>query len=197
MAINPNDPAKPKRVYARDPFSPVGRVSLLVDGETVRAWMSAFGSEAKLGEFVGLVHGVVLDEHARRCVLTDGLLRPKAIFVGLNRPLHNYSADDDKVVHIYITNPGKNFRYPLENKHGADAVEPAPVPITSVFATYVTFDPDYISTLRNQILDKAPPDESSGNAPKGVILGWEWLEESAENPGLPFDSEDRFDGRLL
>ena len=197
MTFNPNDPAKPKLIFARSTSREGRPVLLRVDGETVRSWMAAFGSEAKLGEFVGLVHGVVLDAEGHKIVLTEGLLNPTAIFLGLNRPLHNHSLHDDQAVHTYITNPGRNYRYPLRNKHGAGSVEAAPVPIASVFATYVTFDANYIEALNNRILDKEGEDESKGEAPKGMIIGWEWVEESEINSGLPYDSESRFDRRVL
>src|SRR5205823_10224689 len=97
MALNCNDPNKPNIIWAKDFTSPVGRFRLRADGNTVRFWAEAFGSEAKMGEYAALVHGVMVDA-GQRVQLSDGLLAPVAVFRGLKRPLHNLTSDADRAV---------------------------------------------------------------------------------------------------
>ena len=99
--INPNDPARPKMIYAKHPSLPAARILLAVEGETVRIWMEEFGAESKLGEFCGLVHGVIF-ENDERTVVSEGLLRPHAIFKGLRRPCHVSDMNHDRDVYVYI-----------------------------------------------------------------------------------------------
>lgn len=187
MALNCNEPEKPSIIWARDFNEPVGRFPLRAHGQTVRLWAEAFGSEAKMGEFAGLVHGVTV-EQGSRVQHSDGLLAPTAVFRGLKRPLHNLTSSADQLVYIYITNPPWTFKLSRQRRHEDAPLERLPPPITSVFATYVTFEQDQIDA---EFVDVAQREQ-----PVGLVVGWEWLEASNRTPNLPYDYDFRFDARV-
>lgn len=189
MSINSNDPLKPNLIWAKDYGMPVGRVLLLAEPETVRTWAESFGSEAKMGEYAGLVHGVIVGDEGEKRQLSNGLLAPKAIFRGLKRPLYNHSLDADKSVYIYISDHRFTYRYPLRNKFSGGPLERLDAPFNSVFAAYVSFELGHI--------DVESAGMAEGTKPKGLVVGWEWLEESGKVSGLPYDYDSRFDARVM
>jgi hypothetical protein len=189
MALNRNDPEKPNEIWAKDFSKPVGSIPLLAEAATIRLWLEEFGSEAKMGEFAGLVHGVWRDPDGANRQLSDGLQAPVAVFKGLKRPLFNVSDDADRRLYVYITNPSTTFRYPRAGQYSGGALESAPQPLESVFATYVTFERDHIDAECVGLLSEAQP--------LGLVVGWEWVERSPRAPSLPYDYDSRFDVRVL
>jgi hypothetical protein len=189
MALNPNDPTQPSFIWAKDFTRPIGRLCLRAQGETVRLWAEAFGSAAKIGEFWGLVHGVVrVGEDATR-QLSDGLLNPVAVFRGLKRPLHNITSDADAHVYIYIMNPDATYRFPIRDRFAGGELERLQPPMESVFATYVTFQQNHIDEECGLV--------AQGVQPVGLVVGWEWLEASMRTPSLPYDYDSRFDAKVF
>ena len=180
-----NDPDKPNLVHALHPHNRGKYILLRVAPETIRIWAHWFGSEAKIGEYVGLVHGNFLGSVRG----TTGLLKPTAIFKGLRRPLHHVTMNADHDVYIYVTNPEQNYCYPIRNRFGDSNVEFAEKPIQSVFTTFVSLLKDHIDATMGGMADKDSVD--------GVVLFWEWTEASAKDESVPYDSETRFDQRVL
>lgn len=187
--FNKNDPAKPNLIGARNHLAPFDEILLATDAETLRIWAAEFGSGAKIGEYAGLVHGRWAEPDGSIRTLSNGLFTPKAIFRGLDRPLFNHVEDADKSIFIYITNPNSTFRYPLSKKYEAGPLEELPAPPNSVFATYVCFQQAIIDELSQHVL--------AGAQPAGLVVGWEWLEQSPKMPSLPYDYDSRFEARVL
>ena len=187
--FNNNDPSKPNLIGARSFRPPFDRIQLSADGETVRIWTEEFGSESKMGEYAGLVHGRWQMPDGSVKSLSNGLFSPTAIFLGLDRPLFNMVADADKSVAIYITNPAHTYKYPLSQQFSGGPLEELPPVPNSVFATYVCF--------QQGVLDGLSLDVVAGARPAGLVVGWEWLEQSAKSPSLPYDYDSRFEARIL
>ena len=110
---------------------------------------------------------------------TLGLTEPVAIFAGLKRPRNNRRSDQQTVV--YITNPARNYVYPNRNEFIGGPVR-VPVPIDSVFATYVDFGSAAVDEIRSMLSYKLPGDVS------GVVIDWEWVTASPSDPLLPVNS---------
>ena len=103
-----------------------------------------------------------------------GLMAAHAIFAGLERPLK--SDDNGEEIYIYLTKPEYFYRLipsmtciaKLENS-----------PDNTVFACYVR--------------RKSP---ETGSNFSGMILSWEWVKASADDPKMPERHEERY-GKLL
>lgn len=111
------------------------------------------------------------------------LADPTCIFKGINRPLHNEGTDN--FVFIYVCKP--RFRYIFTKPRAPADILLAPA--NSVFATYVTLNRTMMTDLHTAT--QAPPQSF-----RGVVLGWEWVMECRQTPGLPHDHAKRYKGRL-
>lgn len=145
------------------------------------------GSMAKLGEYMGLVHGRFPDGEYPPG--TTGLLKPVRIFRGLKRSLDLGFGQVGSEVMTYVTNPARNYRY--VRGHGGDTIREVPVPGNAVFTTFVSFNP--------QILDAIPQSvhQTASQPIQGVVLHWEWTEASPTDPRLPIEHDARYEEPLL
>jgi hypothetical protein len=183
-----NDPEKPLFVWARRPVVAPEWVYLYAHPTTLGKWLS-MGSMAKLGEYMGLVHGrFPLSEGKDFPSGTTGLMRPTRMFRGLKRPLNDGIANADSEVVVYVTNPPRNYRWIRGIKE--DLIREAPIPSNSVFTTFVSFRPELIDAVRQNVRDGLP------NTVQGIVLHWEWTEASQKNPRLPYDFEQRYEEPL-
>jgi hypothetical protein len=196
MTSPTNSPQYPHVVWARSPIVQTQYVLLLCHPTTITKVME-LGSKAKLGEYWGLVHGNPgpMPESVMP-VATDGLKNPVAIFRGLKRPLHHIRAEADTSAIIYVTNPDATYVY-RSSRHG-DALIPEPKPLSSVFTTFVSFDPDHVDEAIRTVGKKLPTSSDGFPAkPSGIVLFWEWTECARGQPNLPYDHQLRYGSRML
>lgn len=148
-----------------------------------------FGSEYKLGEYHGLVHGnpPVPPEGFERCQ-TDGIKAPDSVFKGLRRPLHFEHPTADGDVYVYVTNPDWTWSY-RPSRHG-DALMKARKPIESVFTTYVSYEQEHVDAAIRSMGNRAPSEIC------GIVLFWEWTESARDMSCLPYDFEKRYVTRI-
>lgn len=181
-----NDPISPVLVWARRPGAvPPEWVRLYVHPATIDKW-TKMGSMAKLGEYVGLVHGRFPDGDFPPG--TTGLIRPRRIFKGLKRPLHDGFSPADKEVVTYVTNPERNYRL----VRGATlSIREAPRPANAVFTTFVSFRPQVVDAVLQSVHQDLP------DSVRGVVIHWEWTEASSKDPRLPHDYDTRYEEPLL
>ena len=188
MHIPVNSPQDPLIVWAKAPVVP-GYVPLICYAATMDKVME-LGSLAKLGEYLGLVHGNPGPmPEGFPSVETDGLKNPRAIFRGLRRPLHFLHPDADTDVYIYVTCP--EWTYSYRRSLRGDAVVAEKKPISSVFTTFVSFHSQHVDEARRRV-EKTTQDTT----PVGSILFWEWTESAPESSFLPYDAKGRYESRI-
>jgi hypothetical protein len=182
-----SDPRSPKTILARAATKEGGLVRLVLHPD-VLADITRLknGASDRLGQFGGLVHGNIWaassnPEHRDEGTL--GLTQPTAIYCGLKRPRNEHSNDDKTV--IYITNPGRNYTWPFANEF-ADGPIRAPVPPNAVFAVYADYGDRHVDALRAGMAYPAPRDAV------GVIVDWDWIRASSQDPRLPANPDTRY-----
>ena len=144
------------------------------------------GLSAKVGEYLGLIHGNIWPSENNEG--TTGLLDPVVIFKDIKRPMRSFNSNED--VYIFVTNPGINYTYPIEDKFSGEGPSRGEVPQNSVFLVYVEYN--------QEIVEKAC--RESGNSitgeVDGVIHSWEWTFAADDDPSLPASHNTRFSSKV-
>jgi len=97
-----------------------------------------------------------------------GMRHAHAIFKGLKRPMNDHDLDGN--VYIYVLSPRFTYR------HIPDMVCPAKrfdAPANAVFVVYVVF--------------------AGKEFERGLIVNWEWVDASPDQPLYPLDYTDRYE----
>jgi hypothetical protein len=158
-----NEVGNPRWVWARNPLAP-GFDRLAVHPLTFEKIIS-LGSNAKMGEFWGLVHGNSGPMPIGFSpVQTGGIKEPLSIFQGLKRPLHHVTGVADAQVYVYVTSPESSFEF-RSSVHG-NVVIPVPKPIDSVFTTFVSYAPEHVDEAVGNM------EQKSASTFSGVVLFW-------------------------
>lgn len=181
-----NDPDKPNIVWVRKPGAIPDWARAVVHPDTIQNWV-AMKAWAKVGEFAGLVHGRFGD--AAEVTGTTGLIRPSAIFRGLNRPLFDGQQHCDKKMLVYVTTPSKTYEFGPKQRHvGCPVAEDAPG--NAVFTTFVSFDPLHVDEALRAVQVAAP------EGILGVVTHWEWTLASQARPTFPENYSQRYEEHL-
>ena len=173
-----------------DPHDPKRMISLLAHPQTLGKIFQA-GWSWKAGEYWGLVHGDPPPAHpdADSAPGMPTLRNPRAIFKGLQRPLHNGHAMAGSDVYIYVSNPTHTYLFKDHMTYGG-MLETSPPPVSSVFTTFVSLNTELVdetsTTVRKQ---RARPIG-------GIVLFWEWTEASVQEPDLPHEFGTRYSTRI-
>ena len=192
MAHVENDPEHARCVWAKTPttgtqFQGKPFVRLAVHQETIKSLCDGI-LNAKLGEYCGLIHGNVWGE-AENQEGTSGLINPVAIFKGLKRPM--ISPGIDQSVYVYVTNPDVNYYWPEERKFSGEGPILAPVPVDSVFVTFVSFRKSDLDDVSESIAGTELRETD------GVVMFWEWTKASPNVPQFPYDYDNRYVEQVL
>jgi hypothetical protein len=134
---------------------------------------------AKIGEYVGLVHGNIMERVGDAPMQggTDGLMAASALYQGIKRPRINPGGDER--VLVYVTNPPHSYTYPDRNALPIRA----PKPKDSVFVAYAELFADGLDRSR---LEGAPSEID------GVVHFWEWVISSEEDRLIPAGAAGRY-----
>ncbi len=173
-----------------DPYDPNKMIPLLAHPLTLGKIFQA-GWSWKAGEYWGLVHGNPPPAHAEAHSApgAPALRQPRAIFKGLQRPLHNGHITAGNDIYIYVSNPEHTYTYKDHITYGG-LLETNRPPVSSVFTTFVSFDSELIDGVSSAV------QETPARPFGGIVLFWEWTEASTQEADLPHDFGSRYSKRI-
>ena len=100
----------------------------------------------------------------------------------------DFNADDE--VYVYIADSGYDYVYPQERRFSSLGLLQAPMPHSSVFATFVVLDDGVVASAAEAIR------EAGGGQVDGIVQNWEWTLASPDDPALPEDFQNRYAQRM-
>jgi hypothetical protein len=167
-----NDPERPNLVWARGLDQ--APVLLGTDPQTIRL-LEDDRLNAKIGEYLGLVHGGAADG-------TKGLEAAYALYRGVKRPCVTQGHDEE--VCAYILNPDRSYTYSKDAKLTGDGPHRVRKPDLSVFIVYAYLSPWELATSSGVV------------ATQGVISFWEWVLSDTTDSLLPRDCITRYTEKI-